>query len=87
MCSLPLFTSKNGIPKEQTDPVAVYKELSKNINSFFGDSDSKILTGLYFTVLQDRWYLWGTEGRKAIFELRKFFYSQSYFAYIFSFRE
>lgn len=73
MCSLPLYTSKNGVPLQQVNPVSVYNELSKLISSFFGDSESKVLTGLYFTILQDRWYLWGTEGKKAIFELRKFF--------------
>lgn len=73
MCSLPLYTSKNGVPLQQVNPVSVYNELSKLISSFFGDSESKVLTGLYFTILQDRWYLWGTEGKRAIFELRKFF--------------
>ena len=73
MCSLPLYTSKNGVPLQQANPVAIYNELSSLISSFFGDSESKVLTGLYFTILQDRWYLWGTEGKKAIFELRKFF--------------
>ncbi|MBD5391286.1 hypothetical protein HDR66_00600 [bacterium] len=73
MCSLPLYTSKNGVPLQQLNPVAIYNELSTLISSFFGESESKVLTGLYFTILQDRWYLWGTEGKKAIFELRKFF--------------
>lgn len=73
MCSLPLFTSKNGIPLQQTDPVSIYTDLSNSITTFFGDLESKKLTGLYFTNLQDRWYLWGTEGRRALFELRKFF--------------
>lgn len=73
MCSLPLYTSKNGVPLQQEDPVAVYKELSTLISNFFGDLESRVLTGLYFTILQDRWYLWGTEGRNSKFELRKFF--------------
>ena len=73
MSSLPLYTSKNGVPLQQENPVAVYKELSTLISNFFGDLESRVLTGLYFTILQDRWYLWGTEGRKSKFELRKFF--------------
>lgn len=73
MCSLPLYTSKNGVPLQQVNPVSIYNELSTLISLFFGESESKVLTGLYFTILQDRWYLWGTEGKRAIFELRKFF--------------
>ena len=73
MCSLPLFTSKSGVSLTQTSPVPIFEELSAKIQEFFGKENSKELTKLYFTDLQGRKYIWGTEGRSAAFEIRKFF--------------
>lgn len=73
MCSLPLFSSNGGVPKEETSAVDVFNMLGPQIEKFFGDNDTALLTSLYFTDLQGRKYLWGTEGKKCHFELRKFF--------------
>lgn len=73
MCSLPLYTSKSGISQVQTSPVPIFEELSAKIRDFFGEESTKELSGLYFTDLQGRKYVWGTEGRSATFEIRKFF--------------
>lgn len=72
MCSLPLFSSKNGIPKTEDNSVNVYNELSSRLESYFQNNDSMLLN-LYFTELQGRKYLWGAEGSNAEFELRRFF--------------
>ena len=72
MCSLPLFSSKNGIPKTEDNSINVYNELSSRLESYFQNNDS-MLINLYFTELQGRKYLWGAEGSNAEFELRRFF--------------
>ena len=71
--SLPLYTSKNGVCRKEANANEVYNNLSLKVSSFFGLSDKMLLTDLYLTDLQGRKYIWGTEGRNAKFELRKFF--------------